>query len=139
MNPKIFGRGTWFFIFVMIYHFIHLMYQEIDKYFLDKDKDTLTLSDDDYIKNIENKYLEKLKHKLSLIISSLPCNECKMHTNKAMITNNIYNTDSIYTILHFFIELRNQFYTNKIDRLSLKNVINIISNEKNFLRQILLE
>lgn len=140
MDPKIFGRGTWFFIFVMIYHFIHLIYQDIDQYFIDQDKRKIIHTDKNYIKNIENKYLEILKQKLSLLISALPCNECKHHTNDAMIENNIYNADSIYTILHFFIELRNQFYpNNKIDRKTLKNVINIISNEKIFLRQILLE
>lgn len=139
MDPKIFGRGTWFFIFVMIYHFIHLTYQDIDQYFINKDKRKFIYTDKYYISKIENKYLEKLKHKLSILISALPCNECKLHTNEAMIENNIYNADSIYIILHFFIELRNQFYTNKIDRMSLKNVINIISKEKIFLRQILLE
>lgn len=139
MDPKIFGRGTWFFIFVLIYHFIHLTHREFDKYFKNKEINTHVKPDHIYIKNIENKYLELLKHKLSIIISSLPCNECKQHSNDSMIENNIYNSDSIYVILHFFIELRNKFYRNKIDRLALKNVINIITNEKIILRQILLE
>lgn len=139
MDPKIFGRGTWFFIFSLIYHFIHLIYNELDTYFKSKEIKSYIKSDDYYIKKIEKKYLELLKKKISIIIASLPCNECKQHSNNAIIENNIYNADSIYIILHFFIELRNKFYVNKIDRLSLKNVINIIKNEKNVLRCILLE
>jgi hypothetical protein len=139
MDPKVFGRGTWFFIFVLIYHFIHLTYKEIDNFFKSKEVKKYSEPDEYYIKIIENKYLELLKKKISIIISSLPCNECKQHSNHAIIENNIYNATSIYVILHFFIELRNNFYNNKIDRLSLKNVINIIENEKKVLREILLE
>lgn len=159
MDPKIFGRGTWFFIFKLIYFFIHNMHKEIDIFFKIKDLMITPNSDPELIENVKKKYpeyiknidnnnyievikknnLEMLKKKISILVSSLPCNECKIHTNECLNVNNIYETDSIYIILHFFIELRNKFYDLKIDRLALKDVSSIIKNEKFLLKQILLE
>lgn len=66
------------------------------------------------------------------MIEGLPCDECRMHSQKIINKNNIYNTDSMYYIFHFFIELRNTFYQNKINRSMFDTEEDCIKNKNLF-------
>lgn len=98
MNPKIWGRGGWYLIFVIIYYFNNILNNCNDV-------------------EIYNNNFERLKFIINVIISNLPCKNCQEHCKKNIIDNNIMSTSDPNIFLHFFIELYNAFHINsKIDR-----------------------
>lgn len=97
MNPKIWGSGGWYLIFVIIYYYNNIL----------NNCDILAYT------NI----FEELKSLIYDIISNLPCKMCSAHCISNMATNNIMSTTDPNIFLHFFIELYNGFHINsKINR-----------------------
>lgn len=150
MNPSLFGRGTWVLFFQFFFYFIKNLNKK-KNYLLIIKNDNKTIEErtkylnkfnniyHDFILNKTEKEIidkmykndtENLKKKLVILISSLPCHECKNHCLENMEINKILNSDSIFYIFHFFIELRNIFYNNKIDRTLFNTEESILNNEK---------
>lgn len=160
MKPELFGRGSWYFIFKMFFYYINKEKQEIDLILSIKSKKEydekldsvrkILLKDSlfsyNYILKTDIKELinvlkyfnvESLKSKLNLIINGLPCEECKQHALKHMSINNVFNSNCFFYIFHFFLELRNKFYENKIDRALFETEEDFIKNETLFFSKII--
>lgn len=160
MKPELFGRGSWYFIFKMFFYYINKEKQEIDLILSIKSKKEydekldsvrkILLKDSlfsyNYILKTDIKELinvlkyfnvESLKSKLNLIINGLPCEECKQHALKHMSINNVFNSNCFFYIFHFFLELRNRFYENKIDRALFETEEDFIKNETLFFSKII--
>lgn len=154
MQPTLFGRGTWYFIFKILYYFYRQEKKNIELVLLIKntsgfDENLNRLryvyfnnnifftyesiqkgNTDNLIALIKYNNIEQLKKKLNHIIQGLPCEECKQHSLALMKANNIFNSQCFFYIFHFFIELRNKFYSNIIDRSLFNTDFDIIKNEK---------
>ncbi len=150
MDPRMFGRGTWVMIFHMIYMFIldinqikifriekkklsdlPSLIQNIRSIYINPNLDSESKNDlNMFLIEAEDTILELFKKNINRLIDSLPCNDCKQHTKKYLKKNNLYDEDDIFLFLHFFIELRNYFYHNKIDRKLFKTESEIIENKK---------
>lgn len=153
MKPELFGRGAWLFIFKLFFYYskkiieqnelVNLIRQEEEfnkklehvRYVFFKDNILFSYN---YLKNgnlktiknnIEQYNTEHLKNKLSKIINSLPCEECKTHATEHIHINHVYNSDSFFYIFHFFLELRNRFYKNTIDRNLFETYDDFTKNE----------
>lgn len=160
MKPELFGRGSWYFIFKIFFYYLNKQKQERELILLIKSKgydeklDSLrkTLLKEDSIftynyilnnniedleKDLQHNNIESLKKKLNLIINGLPCDECRQHALKHMHVNNIFNSDSFFYIFHFFLELRNRFYENRIDRALFETEEDFIKNETLFFSKII--
>lgn len=154
MQPKLFGRGTWYFIFKILFYYykqerkhieIILLIKAKESYdnnldnfrkFFFKDNIFLTYekiqqgNQNDLINIVKQLNIEHLKKKIHYIINSLPCEECKQHSLMHMNANQIFNSNCFFYIFHFFLELRNQFYPNIINRSLFNNGNDFINNEK---------
>ncbi|AKS26456.1 putative FAD-linked sulfhydryl oxidase [Diachasmimorpha longicaudata entomopoxvirus] len=108
MNPVIWGRGTWVFLFIFIYRFRN------------------------------GKDIEDFKYLLNIFLGSLPCEECKTNCMESMNKNKIYDTDDFLVIFHFFLELYNKFHKqNPIDRTRFENYAELETNKKYLFDQML--
>lgn len=154
MKPVLFGRGTWCFIFETLIYFYEQEIKHIKLILLIKSKkaydpeleykrkiyfkDNIFLSykkiqkgnQEDLIKVLKHVNIEHLKKKINYIINSLPCEECKQHSLMHMSANQIYNSNCFFYIFHFFLELRNHFYNNPIDRSLFNNGNDLLKNKK---------
>lgn len=161
MKPQLFGRGTWYYIFFIFVYFneryknIITTLKEVKKSGKPSIQDCKNLkiffgdheiSSPKYIYKktldelIEEAYtlnLELLKKRLMRIVSSLPCEHCKMHSIEAMTLNNVMSSQSFFFIFHFFLVLRNSFYPNKIDRRLFESVDDLEKNKKDLLFQLI--
>jgi hypothetical protein len=161
MKPELFGRGSWYFIFKIFFYYMNKEKQILELFTLIKSNncydekldsirkallnDNSTFSYNYILKtNLEelNKVLklynvESLKKRLNIIINSLPCEECRQHALKHMQVNNIFNSDCFFYIFHFFLELRNKFYDNKIDRRLFNTKQDFNKNETLFFSKII--
>lgn len=158
MDPKLFGTGTWAMIFHMIYMFIFdleqikkLETQSYDLQTINRILESLTSVriniQEDFISsshtnnilipNIKNNILELFKKRLSVVIDALPCNVCRSHSQNDLNVNKIFEQEDIFVILHFFIELRNSFYENKINREEFSTSDKIIRNKMHLFKIIL--
>lgn len=163
MKPELFGRGSWYLIFTTFYYY----QDKLNKYMLKIKNIKESLNHDNSkhieieikkifthpslikIENIKklnlkelyiiinNSIMEILKNKILLIINSLPCLQCKDHSILLLNKNNILNTNSFLYMFHFFIELRNSFYPNKIDRALFNNMSDISQNKDYLLFNII--
>lgn len=158
MNPHIFGRGSWFIFFQIFYYFIKNLIKKKNYINIIKNKNKTIEERIEYLNKFNQNYhdfilnntetdliikinkidIEDFKKKLVILISSLPCNDCKNHCFLNMNNNKILESENIYFIFHFFIELRNNFYSNKIDRNFFDTEENIIKNE-NILFEIIIK
>lgn len=130
MNPKLFGRGSWYFLFFVFYEYFEKEQKEICS--LKNNIVSKKNIDENFEERIRINNLESLKKKINIMIEGLPCDECRMHTKIFLNKNNIYNSTSMYYIFHFFIELRNSFYENKIQRSMFDNPKDCIKNKELF-------
>lgn len=154
MKPELFGRGSWYFIFKIFYYYknqeeqcVNLVKSIKDKKTYDKKLDAAIkiffknnknftydiikeFKLEDLIKKVKVYNIEQLKKKLSYIINGLPCEECKQHALEHMSNNNIHNSIDFLYIFHFFIELRNHFYSNKINRELFDSIEDLSKNEQ---------
>lgn len=154
MDPHIFGRGTWILLFTFLYLFgddILFIKKAINDELITIDEikkkiQTITLIKDKLEHNERLTYLNDLKYTLmeifmrylNILLKALPCNHCVKHTLEGLKNNKILDTPSFFIIFHFFIELRNSFYINKIDR-RLFNTIDNINKNKPIIFNILLK
>ncbi|QKE44557.1 putative FAD-linked sulfhydryl oxidase [Yalta virus] len=161
MEPKLFGRGTWYFIFKILFYFYKQERKQIDiilyirsketydsnldnlRRIFFKDNDLLTYekiqkeNKDDLINIVKRTNVEQLKKKIHYIIHSLPCEECKQHSLRHIGVNHIFESISFFYIFHFFLELRNRFYPNVIQRTMFNNGKDLLRNEKMLLQKLL--
>jgi hypothetical protein len=97
MNPKIWGRGGWCYLFTIIYYYINILNNCNSQIY--------------YIK------FEELKFLIYIYVSNLPCKLCVEHSIQNINKNNIMSTNDPNIVLHMFIQLYNEFHpNNKIDR-----------------------
>lgn len=153
MDPKLFGRGSWYFIFNILFYF-NLRFRNIQLLINDIKRENFPTSD--FKKRLFNLFphnsslssinyilqtsiqelneeceidnLELLKKRLMQIINGLPCANCRKHSLKAMEDNSIMSSSSFLYIFHFFIELRNKFYKKKIDRTMFDTTVDLEKN-----------
>lgn len=158
MNPHIFGRGSWVIFFQFFFFNIKNVIKKKNYIKIIKDKNNssetrtkvleifrpeyhhfiLNNDETDIIEKMYKNDLENFKKKLVMLVTSLPCNECVEHCLKNMNKNKVLESDCFFYILHFFIELRNLFYSNKINRTLFDDEDNLEKNE-NYLFQILIK
>lgn len=164
MEPEIFGRGSWLFIFQMLFYYYNILDQGFN--YLSNIKASHNIKNIENLENIEidnteikkifgsiskiqkldletsynifnNIIIEDLKKKIMTVISGLPCQQCKEHSLQNLNMNNIFNTTSFLYIFHFFIDFRNLFYLNKIDRKLINNFTDIGLQERNIIYNII--
>lgn len=149
MNPHIFGRGSWIIFFQFFFFYMKNLIKKKNYINLIKDKNnsleirTKTLEnfkpeyhyfilnhdEEEIIEKMYKNDLENFKKKLVILVSSLPCNDCVEHCLRNMNKNKVLESECFFYILHFFIELRNMFYTNKINRTLFNDEDGLEANE----------
>lgn len=161
MKPELFGRGSWYFIFKIFFYYMNKERQIKDLFkriklnnSYDEKLETirkallnnnstftyqyiLETNLDDLEQKVKLYNVESLKKRLNLIINGLPCEECKEHALKHMQINNVFNSNCFFYIFHFFLELRNRFYENEIDRGLFETEQDFIKNETLFFSKII--
>lgn len=161
MKPELFGRGSWYFIFKFFFLYNKKLIDQYELFDMIREKKEFDKKLDEMrsiyfknnilfsynfiknasaeeIRNNADHYItEELKKKINYIINGLPCEECKTHAKEHISKNNIYESDSFLYIFHFFIELRNRFYPNEIDRSLFETKDDLIKNEDYFFYRII--
>lgn len=160
MEPGLFGRGSWAFIFYILYFFIDDL-KKIDNYIKKNDEFDFKLSsvnlkiedtdDNDtdntkinnFIKSLDKdgkdeivlflkeKIFDLVEKKITTLLYSLPCSTCIEHSIKNLEKNknNVFESRDFLNVFHFFLELRNSFYENQIDRKLFDSYQDVIENK----------
>lgn len=151
MDPKLFGRGTWIFLFVLIYFFgvDIILIEEFennknDLKILINSINSINITENNnlenrqlFLSNLKYSIMQVMKHRLRIMLKALPCNKCINHTFINIKNNNVFDSDNFLYIFHFFIELRNNFYINKIDRSLFNTNNDFINNKKKLFHSLL--